>query len=112
MNDRFVAVFGAVLVLALSCSAQKAKRDHSHSSPRPEKITSVSGKVGPAGKTFVVNKHAITWTVADPETLVASEGTYVTVRARMDSAAHTLRVIAVEFRASQGARLEDTAFRR
>jgi hypothetical protein len=110
---RIVAAFATMLLLAIASPAQQAKQAGSaNPSNVSKKLATISGQVGPDGKTFATDKDKAVWTVTNPEALLDSLGERVSLRARIDAARHELQVISVGIDLTASARLHDAAFRR
>jgi len=113
MAKRLAAILGAVLVMALASAAQNQKQQSPASSPNSaNKLVTLSGVVGPDGKTFTSVSRKTVWTVANAEALLDSVGEHVIIRARVDAQKHEIYVNTVRIDPTVGARLADAAFRR
>jgi len=102
----------AVLVALLLVTVARAQHEARPSSGSVSKqAVTISGSVSPDGKTFTAENGRDSWIVANPEVLIRNAGHRVRVRAYVDSAARKILVASTEV-LLEGARLQDSAFRR
>jgi hypothetical protein len=93
-------------------SGDPAKSSGTHAGPQLKKVT-ISGTVGTEGKTLVGNRDNRIWNVANPESLRASEGRRVTVKALLVRNTNQINVSTVRLNSERlTAKLDDSAFRR
>lgn len=113
MGKRLAILLGSILLMAITVAAQNLKQQ-SPADPSDEarKIVTISGLVGPDGKTFTALTGKTVWTVANPEVLLDNVGEQVRIRARVDAKSHEIHVTTVRIDPALGARIEDAAFRR
>jgi hypothetical protein len=113
VKKRLLIVLGSVLLMGLTAAAQNVKQQSPANPPdEARKIVTISGLVGPDGKTFTSLDGKTVWAVANPEVLLDSVGEQVRVRARVDAQNHEIHVGTVRIDPTLGARIDDAAFRR
>jgi hypothetical protein len=78
------------------------------------KATSIPGKVGGDGKSFIADKDSRIWMVSNPEALSGIDGSHVNVKAHVDPTRNEIRIVSVTAIAERraGIKLDDAAFRR
>lgn len=98
--------------IAQSDNAAKADSTHVEKHFKVKKIT-ISGAVGTSGLTLISDGDHRIWNVANPETLKASEGHRVTVKALLVRNTSQINVSSVRLSNEKlTANLGDSAFRR
>jgi hypothetical protein len=113
MAKRLAILLGSMALMVMTAAAQNLKQ-HTPTDPSDsaKKLVTISGLVGPDGKTFVASAGKIVWTVIDPEALLDDVGQQVRIRARIDATKHEIQVTSVRIDPTVGARMNDAAFRR
>jgi hypothetical protein len=107
----FVCACLAVVLLASMTIAQSSTKSAPSGQAIAKRVFVISGEVNDDGTTLVsdeINK----WTVMNTASLRGYEGTYVTVRCRVDRDHHTLRVLSVAPQEAVKYNPGDSAFRR
>lgn len=94
-------------------SDDQAKQDGAQLVKSSKRTISISGTVGSEGKTLVSDKDNRVWRVVNPDSLSASEGRRVTVKAHAGGKPSEINVTVVRLREEKTtANLGDSAFRR
>jgi hypothetical protein len=113
MSNRFAVLLGSVLLTVMTAAAQNLKQQSPANPPDSVmKLVTISGLVGPDGKTFTAVPGKTVWTVVNPEALLDDVGAQVRVRARIDANNREIQVTSVRIDPAAGARMDDAAFRR
>jgi hypothetical protein len=120
MKKLTMIAMSTVLMLLMPVTGQAAQipapsLDHNSVAPKkPAKPSSLSGKIGPDGKTFTADKDGRIWHVRDPELLAGIDTLHVKVKAPLDAALSEIRIVSVTalVEPHPGTNYGDAAFRR
>jgi hypothetical protein len=110
-----IAVLMLMPATAQAVQNPDSSQDHNSAAPKkPVKPSSLSGKIGPDGKTFTADKDGRIWHVSNPELLSGIDTLHVKVKALLDAVRSEIHIVSVTTLAEShsGLNYGDAAFRR